>query len=304
MFNMQNEPIISLKNNKGFTLVEIMVTALLVAIMTLAISSVMLSNQKNFKSFQDNQVSLSEIARLSYYMQRYFSQSINIRYFGSADLDSHNTLDTDYTGRLRTYDSRDYAIRATSESGLAANIETLALTIMENKNSALNQTGSRLATLGMYFQRPTAQTYGQLYIQKASSNNVHAGVDLRPGVTNADQTASVFQRLVEAQVLRVYPEGASAGNKITAADFRFVARSFVDPDENTWNWCPANITSTACPKISVNDHEELITVTFKNNLIDDSYGSNVVNTTTNSSGTAGTRTLGPIYFFQMNTFFN
>jgi prepilin-type N-terminal cleavage/methylation domain-containing protein len=290
-------------NNKGFTLVEIMVTALLVAIMTLTISSVMLSNQKNFKNFQNNQVALNEISRLNYYMQKYFSQAINIRYHGNVDLDTHSTLDTDYTGRLRLYDSTSFAMVASTNSGFATNIETLALTVMENKNSALNQSDSSLATLGLFFQRPTAQTFGQLHIQKASGSSVYSGVDLSPGTTDANQTASTFERLVEAHVVRVYPEGAVAGNKITAADFRFVTRSFVDPDENTWHWCPSNITSTACPKISVNDHEELITVTFKNNLIDDSYGANVINTTTSTSGTPGTRTLGPIYFFQMNTFY-
>ena len=92
-------------------------------------------------------------------------------------------------------------------------------------------------------------------------------------------------------------------------DLKFVARSFSDSDSENWNWCPISLMSTGsstCPPITVNDHEEFITVTFKNNLIQSTPNSNLINTKIPVNSTVafddGGRPLGPIYFFQQNIF--
>lgn len=308
MISMQNNKGL---DNKGFTLVEIMVAGLLVSVMTLAISSVMISNQRNYNNFEDNQAALNELNRLGYYVNKYFSQAVNINYEqNNPSFDIYNTLDdtdTDpddgFVGKVVEYNSTDsaaYPMVSAANSGTNSNIELMALTLMENNRSALNGSDSEFAALGMYFQRPTSQTYGQVIIQKAI-NITDANREITPGARDQRQTPLFFERMVEAHVLNVYPEGVADEDDITAMDLKFVARSFMDADIDNWNWCPTSQMSTGsstCPPITVNDHEKFITVTFKNNLIDTAPSGNIV--TTKSSG--GTRPLGPIYFFQMNLF--
>ncbi len=313
---------ISMQNNNGFTLVEIMVAALLVSVMTLATSSVLISNQTNFNNFENNQLAINELNRLSYYVNKYFSQAVNINYEVNNGIDFYFRLDNPnanprigHVGKVIIYNSTEFnngAVRALTtnpaNSGSASNIELMALSLMENSKSALNVTDSEFAAIGMYFQRPTPQTYGQIIIQK-DINFPSARRLLSPGINDDTQSALIFERLVEAHVLKVYPEDVVDEEDITAMDLKFVARSFIDGNSDNWHWCPTSFmstTSTVCPAITVNDKELFITVTFRNNLIQNTPSNNLVNTKISTAGTIGnregSRPLGPIYFFQTNFF--
>jgi prepilin-type N-terminal cleavage/methylation domain-containing protein len=148
----------SARAKAGFTLVEVMVAIGLSGILITTIASLMMSVGQETHALIDGADFENDMDRLEYLIERQMRLAVNLTYVGSTSINS-NTLGTKGLGYMRAFDSTALANTNTTVNAIAlyyretAHISTSVATLR-----------SSFAPTGVYFQQPSATTYGVLYI--------------------------------------------------------------------------------------------------------------------------------------------
>lgn len=219
----------------------------------------------------------SELNEISFYLKYFTSQAINVEDASGSNL---NNWPATGVNANKGYIRADYlASKYFVPSGYSVPIDTVAIFLRDTLSSsytAVPNVGDRFLPTGIYFQKPTAKTFGVLYIdlgQSLAGGNVSISPsrdDLWFGSIVDFQVAEKAYEVFD-QTIPDDPE-KWAIRRLSAVTFKITVREYL-PQENSrrdYTWCPpAKMSELAeCATTSpYKDVERIIRVVLRNNIL-------------------------------------
>lgn len=293
----------ALKNPKGFTLPELMVSVAIGGIIAVLGATIMVWNSTTFAAFQRSVNAQRDLLEMSYHVRMLLAQATDLR--GSLPTLAEPNLATspidgyviDYTavggapGQIRTFNSANPLAPVAPETTF-----TLAVFIRE----VSDKLGSQYLPSALFFRTPSNVRPGRLMINPGPPlGGVPGPVNLN--IRDGDPK---WDNVVELQILPESNPNFPAGQAPRWAQVRIVVRVFNEsvpigaPNaSNFYIWCPNYqmgnpaafaSCSPATGRAGYRDLERTFTVYFRNNgLGNDS-----------TSSTSQRRLFGNIHFFR------
>lgn len=231
-------------NQRGYSLAEIMIAVGISAIVILGVSNLIVTFNSEVKAVSETLDFDEEAYRLQYYFSLPLRNVVNVR-VSDTSIDSYaipSTGATAYEGRvLHSFDSKDHA---------NSNTITTALLLGARDVSHLdvNSGKSDFKGVGIYFQQPSATTFGVLYIYTQ-------GGDLKPS-----RSGQFITNITRLQIDTVEVAGQIAKSLTVNVWMRFpTSASPLDI-----NWCPTlNPCGVGAP---AKDIQRTFTINLNNNI--------------------------------------
>ncbi|HVK60426.1 MAG TPA: hypothetical protein VM432_02700 [Bdellovibrionales bacterium] len=194
-----------------------------------------------------------DLARLQYQLERPFRFAVNAKSVPLGANINASTLVGTNEGRIRTtFDSGAY--------GIDGRVRLLAIFYRENQGAMTSPTNSSLKPTAVYFQQPTPNTYGMLYVDNGN------GVALSPDL--GDVTYGKLTRLIFSN-----PQESSTGH-VTSFEVEAWLRYPTNAKNDSQTqviWCPPQMmgVNSACPTGSTTrpykDIQRKFTILLPNN---------------------------------------
>ncbi|UYL10469.1 hypothetical protein B9G69_007750 [Bdellovibrio sp. SKB1291214] len=235
----------------------------------------MASNQN--EALSNRIQSESALNEISFYLKYFSSQGINVE-----DRIDENLNSTSLTGIAanRGYVRTSYsALKDFSATASAAPIDTVAIFLrdtLSSQYSTVPSIGDRFLPTGIYFQRPTAKTFGVLYIdlgRSLAAGNVTTSPSLDDlwygSIVDFQVAEPAYSNFEQNKPLE--PTLWTTTRRLSAVTFKITVREYL-PQENSrrdYTWCPPSaMTLPECATTSpYKDVERIVRVTFRNNIL-------------------------------------
>ena len=251
----------NLRSERGVTLVELMLVVLISGMVSVMALGVLLNTSGSSSSYtQGIDAEIDELAATNA-LQSVFSQAVELKLHSPANGDLNGFVSGTGEGRVRVFDSD-------TVFGAFPPAHTLAVFWRDRTNSSLTGISSLTSALtptGIYFQKPTPNTWGVLYI------NLGTGPSLEP--TRSDL---IFEGLTRVRVFNIStysPTGVAStpGRPVTAFDIELTFRRFIGDVKNERKlFCPDSAIATvpACANVGAHrDVRKVFRVLARNNTL-------------------------------------
>ncbi len=259
------------QNNKGFTLVELLIASAIGVILILGASMMLLQFTKAHWYSNYTSEEWSNIQLANFILPRYFGLGLGV------DWEAGNIGNIGGNrGQIRMFNS------GLNPGSIPQQPITVGSFLREAGNPSPANTGSDIRATGIFFKNPSITEPGELIISSSDQGFGSA-------VVSSDNPIHVLSSIVEMQVS---PAGfpSISGDPVRAVRLQVVFRRFLDPDQTAWQYCPeAEIPNwSGCQtKARYVDETLLLDVPLVNNAIATDFGTN--------------ETLyGNMYFFNMS----
>jgi hypothetical protein len=169
--------------------------------------------------------------------------------------------------------------------GNAGKIYTIAIFNRENATSATGVSQSAILPTALFYQTPTLNKSGALYLNLGNSPSSSGLVALNP-----DASSFLIDRVVSFKVVSV--QTAPSSQQVTSAQFEITVRYFLGTtNPGSGAWCPPNDIGAVTGCDASLAHKD-ITTNFQVGLVNNKF---------NSDGTSIPQqdSLGRIYLFKM-----
>lgn len=243
-------------NNKGFTLVELMIAGGIGVIVILGASMMLLQFSKANWYTHYTSEEWSNIQLASFILPKYIGQGLNVDWEGPTIGNIGGGR-----GKIRLFTS------GFNSSGIAARPVTIGAFLREAGNPTPSNTGSDIRATGIYFITPTITTPGEILISSSDQ-----------GFGNTTISSSNPRHRLDSIVeMQITPAGfpSVSGDPVRAVRLRIVFRRFLDPDQNRWQYCPeAEIPNFAACQTTARfvDETLLLDIPLVNNSIPTDFG--------------------------------
>jgi|GEM_PF-5576057 len=245
LFNLNHTDRPSVKNESGFTLIEIVLALGILFFVMIGVSSFMLNAGKarmNAEREADLRVDKAVFSRA---LEKYISSAVNVEWT-SAVINDVNAG----KGLLRKY-----------RSNLIADANSAPLTLgLFLRDAGVNQSDIRATAL--YYKEPTPLTPGRISL--ATSTSGTGSVDL-----NSNSAELTLDSVVDFEI-GVGGMDVVDGEPVRVVKLNITQRVFTSGDQNDWRWCPASMSAVpACiMTVGVKDVESFYYLSLNKNLID------------------------------------
>ncbi|WP_413576492.1 type II secretion system protein J [Bdellovibrio sp. HCB290] len=262
---------------QGFSLIELLLSCVIGSVLLYGVGTLISMATNQSESLTNRIQSESELNDISFYLKHFASQGINVEDGSGKNLNNWNsTGSSQNTGFVRA----DYLASALFNANATTTpIDTVGIFLRDNMHSdytAVPSLGDRFLPTGIYFQRPTAKTFGVLYIDLGRSQAAGT-VSISPTRDDLWFGSIIDFQVTEKQVTRFDMNNPdqdpllSNRLRLAAVTFKITVREYL-PQENSkrdYTWCPAAaMTLAACKTTSpYKDVERVVRVTFRDNVL-------------------------------------
>lgn len=257
---------------------ELLLAVVLVSVLLYGIGTLMNIAATQNESLTNRIQSEAAVNEISFYLKHVLSMGVNIEYIPGANLNN-----TSGTGAFENigWVRGDYDFASTFNPATAtASVDTIGFFLRDNLQSdytgAVPAPAARYYPTGIYFQRPTARTYGILYIDLGQSQ---AGGTVTVSPTRDDLWfgSIVDFKAIEAEAIPFdvnnpdIDQNTSARRRLSSVTFKVTVREYLPKgnDARAYTWCPpTSMTTPQCLTTSpYRDVERVIRIVFRNNII-------------------------------------
>lgn len=266
MFNQQ----------KGVTLIELLTSVAIGSILLLIIGTVMYQMNLNFIASMEKVKIEEDFAMAELHLRAAFSQAINVTTTTTPISNFNNNL-----GQALA----NYSLTGWTPSTGSGNIDTLAVFLKEQLPSGhtsalatqLNTTGidQRYLASALFFQRPTLDRYGVLYIHSNSSRTTNLAPSYRD---------TRIERLVDLQIIGATSspfqsflnngdtqDGLVGQNMLTSYTIQLTQRYYFNKSAHLQpeRWCPPSQSSVSVCQTDApyNDLTRIFHFNLRNNVL-------------------------------------
>ncbi len=269
------------RNESGISLVELLVAAAIVGFVVMAAASAVNLARINMASVSDKVKSEQELNNAAYALRHYISMALNLT--ASATPGPLNTSNfTSNVGQVGIYNLNSWT--ATTGPGV---VDVIAFFVRENFASGtvgLNPAplgSSRFPITGVFFQQPTVDKYGVLYIDTSTSVLQPQDSDVKVSHIVDFQISEIFSQVFPATGGMGVIDADLQGKKmVTGITMKIVTRNYFSVSEKApvLTWCPPQFmpsgtspTAQCEPNIPYKDVEKSFTFTIRNNVMGRSF---------------------------------
>jgi hypothetical protein len=253
---------------RGASLLELLVSKAAAGVLFLGLATMMVWVASSNLMEIDRLESESLALKAAYHLRATMAQALNVR-ATNLNINNFNTpLSSE--GRIRSF------VGASIAGGLQGQVVTVGLFVRETAPSGAPSPGtlnSNLQGTGIFFQRPSPNRSGVLYIQTS-------------GATPApDRQDLYFDRLVHFEIV---PTQTGPNGQVLSTRVRMIFRNLMT-DASDGGWCPTPDIGIVpgCLDLPRRDFEKNLIVESRNNSFP------------NAAISAGQQTIhGRLYFFQ------
>lgn len=286
-----------MKNNKGFTLIELSVSTFIAGVATLALSSLMVWAVVEFEAIKRRLMAQSESLKAEILLRRYVGQAIQVE----ALTPLANTGDDDLSALAWEGGGRFAADFNHDELGdWPGAWQNVAVFLRDwrwkvNNVGAINDLKSDLYLTGIFLRRPEApgaSTMGVLFIDPGLTAAGAKSDTVSPDYSD-HWVGGIVEFGVRKKVLNNPAlEGGVSYDRVISVLFNYKIRYHYSGSKAR-SWCPQlDITNTVCPnsEVGYTDIQRSVRVILPNNRLNTkNIGANVWE---------WDRVLGPVYFFR------
>jgi prepilin-type N-terminal cleavage/methylation domain-containing protein len=256
-----------IRKQAGFSLIELMASVAVGTLVIMMAGTLIQSSYYNFYSLEMKLQIEESVNNAALVLKNYLSMAVNLQE-GTPPLATFQNN----VGLIRRYNLNDWT--ASSGSG---NVDTIAFFLRENLrsgNSALTTSGfDRFPTTAIFFQRPTQDRFGVLYIQTAQNYTTPLraqGEGIRvPGVVDFE-----IMDLIGNQFVNVggYAKDNDLNGKfvVGAVLIKVVLRNYFGNKLENLTWCPQRFIAAnpGCQSSTpYRDSEKIFLVNVRNNIL-------------------------------------
>ncbi len=237
-------------NNKGATLVELLIALTVSSIVILGIYSLMLIQLSSALSIRNHINTEISLMRLDLELRKTLQQAMNVT-LSTTDLDSFNM--TTGEGRIREFSSNEAVL-----SPPFPRIKTIAVF-----NREVGADDAQILPTGIFYAEPTQNTSGVLFIDPGGHRNSSGTVTKdSDGVVEPDYGDYFIDNIVAFEVKRIQ----HVDNRPISVEFNVVLRYF-GSQKSPRNFCSMEqIESSICPSMAdFYDIKRAFSVTLRNN---------------------------------------
>lgn len=263
-----------MQNNRGHTIIEVLVALLLLAITTTVALFLASSFYKHYQEITYNLDTEDALLSATFGLQRSLSLAVDI---APAAAPLNGTTQPAGAGRVLEFDGR-------SMSSAPGQIETIAVFLRENGGHQTPPRSDYMHT-AIFYARPTPTTSGVIFIDSAKTGNL-----------SPKYSGLFFDKIVEFSVGNFeYSTGTSP--RLTSIEVSITARRFLSEKISTWSFCPAidianGVAGCAgADKATFKDINLKTRITFSNQII------NTADPRSTLSTAPYERTFGNLYLF-------
>ncbi|WP_413583104.1 type II secretion system protein J [Bdellovibrio sp. HCB288] len=262
---------------QGFSLIELLLSVVLGSILLYGVGALISMATNQSESLTNRIQSESDLNDISFYLKHFASQGINVEDGSGRNLNNWNsTGSSQNTGFVRA----DYLASAGFNANAnPAPVDTVGIFLRDNMHSeytAVPSLGDRFLPTGIYFQRPTAKTFGVLYIDLGRSQAAGT-VTIGPSRDDLWFGSIVDFQATERQVTRFdmnnpdQDPALSSRLRLSSVTFKITVREYLGQENSKrdYTWCPpAAMTQAECKTTSpYKDVERVVRVTFRDNVL-------------------------------------
>lgn len=246
-----------LGNNRGLTLIELIVASTMGTLLILGCASMLLEFTKAHWYSHYSAEESARVQRASFTMNRYLGNAINVDWTTGAI----NNIGGN-RGQIRIFDSGFYA------AGGAPPVTTVGVFLREAGYPSSTNPGSDIRATALYFINPTETQGGRLFISSTPAG--FGNVTLA-----SNQYDVMFENLVE---FHMNPSGFASGNgdPVRVVKLEMTFRRFRDSRQADWRFCP--VAQMARPNCNTRskyvDEKVSLDVALVNNAIPTDFGTN------------------------------
>ncbi|WP_413292036.1 prepilin-type N-terminal cleavage/methylation domain-containing protein [Bdellovibrio sp. HCB185ZH] len=262
---------------QGFSLVELLLSVVLGSVLMYGVGALISMATNQNEAITNRIQSESELNEISFYLKHFASQGINVEDGSGKNLNGWSPSGTSQnTGFVRA----DYLASTGFNAATAtASVDTIGFFLRDTLIStytSVPSVGDRFLPTGIYFQKPTAKTYGILYIDLGRSQAAGT-VTISPTRDDLWFGSIVDFQATEKEVERFdmnspdQDPNVSQRFRLSSVTFKVTVREYL-PQTNSkrdFTWCPpAAMTQAACMTTSpYKDVERVIRVVFRDNVL-------------------------------------
>ncbi|QLY25565.1 prepilin-type N-terminal cleavage/methylation domain-containing protein [Bdellovibrio sp. KM01] len=262
---------------QGFSLVELLLSVVLGSVLMYGVGALISMATNQNEAITNRIQSESELNEISFYLKHFASQGINVEDGSGKNLNNWSPSGTSQnTGFVRA----DYlASTGFNPATATASIDTIGIFLRDTLIStytSVPSVGDRFLPTGIYFQKPTAKTFGILYIDLGRSQAAGT-VSISPTRDDLWFGSIVDFQATEKEVERFdqnnpdQDPSTSSRYRLSSVTFKVTVREYL-PQTNSkrdFTWCPpAAMTQAACKTTSpYKDVERVIRVVFRDNVL-------------------------------------
>jgi len=262
------------RNNRGYTLTEVLVASFLLAITISVASFLAVSFYKHYQEIVLNVDTEEAILGATFGLQRNLSLAVEM---AESAVSLNNTVQPAGVGKIIQFDGRSMA-------AAPGQVETIAIFLRENGGHQIPPRSDYIQT-GVFYARPTPTTSGVLFIDSAKAGNL-----------SPKYSGLFFDKVVEFSVGN-FERSLGSDPKLTSVEVSITVRRFLSEKVGDWNFCPQMDISnavtgcTTANKASYKDVNLKTRVTFSNQIINENDPRSV------TPGTPYERIFGNLYLF-------
>ncbi len=255
-------------HKSGFSLLEMLSALTGGTLVVLMIGSMLQSSFANFYSLQMKLQTEESLNYAAYVLKNYLSMAVHLQEDKAPPLLSFNNN----LGLIRRYNLNDWT--ATTGSGA---VDTIAFFLRENLRSGetgLTMTGvDRYPVTGIFFQRPTTDKYGELYIhthQTYAGNFGPSAADIRvPSIVDFEVVDLIGNDYAN---VGNYSVDNDLQNKtvVSAVLIKVVIRNYFGHTLEQLKWCPERFIAANpdCQSPTpYRDTQKIFLVNIRNNVL-------------------------------------
>ncbi len=239
----------------GFTLTELLIGVAISMITVLACYEVVTRSAQNYQTISASSDNIIETLQAVATLKRKISLSVNLEYVSSMA----PTL-SPKKGQLIDFNLNAWA-PTTGDGAIVSVFSGYIDTLKSDYKSPLPSRFDRFLPMAVFFQRPTVNRYGVLYVTIGASKST----TLLP-----KDAAFVFTQIVDFKISNINSRNSSL-NRVSKFDLQVTRRSFnVNTSNRNFKWCPpAKMRLPQCADtVAYRDNVEFTTVNLRNNVIE------------------------------------
>lgn len=255
-------------HENGFSLLEMLGALTAGTLVVLMVGSMLQSSFYNYYSISMKLQSEEALNHAAYVLKNYFSMAVHLQEETAVPM----TEFKDNVGKIRRYNLNDW----TASTGSGA-VDTIAYFLRENLRSGetgLSMTGpERYPVTGVFFQRPTVNKYGELYI---TTHPTYAGkfgptgADIRvPGIVDFEILDLIGNEYTNVGRYS-FDNDLEGKNVIGGVLIKVVIRHYFGHTMDQLTWCPERFIAgnPSCKSPTpYRDTQKIFLVNIRNNIL-------------------------------------
>lgn len=244
------------QNSAGFSLIELLVGLVVSSLAALACYDIVSKSSQNYLTIAAASENIVETLEASTALKRKISMAVNLENIGAVITPSAKLT----KGQLINFNLVSWT--PTNGDGQIVPVFSGFIDSLKSNYPTLPSRFNRFLPMVVFFQRPTVDKYGVIYITIGDAGTT----SLLP--RDADFT---FRQIVDFKIKNIDKKNSSV-NRVTKFDIEITRRSFKQTTNRfDYKWCPPKeMARPECESTSAfTDSIEYTTVTLRNNVLED-----------------------------------